>query len=90
MKNLSLDEEYKKCVKKLKKKHYNMELLKEPIRLLVGGNLPLPQKYRDHALVGNFKGTGELHVESNWLLMYKRTDTEIILIRTGSHDDLYK
>ncbi|MDR2583522.1 MAG: type II toxin-antitoxin system YafQ family toxin [Fibromonadaceae bacterium] len=89
MKNLSIDPEYEKCIKRLKKKHYNIELLKEPIRLLVG-NIPLPQKYHDHALSGNLKGNRELHIEPNWLLMYKSTDTEIILIRTGSHDDLYK
>jgi len=67
-----------------------MELLKEPIRLLVGGNFPLPQKYHDHALSGNLKGNRELHIEPNWLLMYKSTNAEITLIRTGTHDDLYK
>jgi len=47
-------------------------------------------KKKHYALSGNFQGKRELHIESNWLLMYKSTDTEIILIRTGSHDDLYK
>jgi mRNA interferase YafQ len=48
------------------------------------------KKYKDHALVGNLQGNRECHIEDNWLLMYKSTDKEIILIKTGSHDDFYK
>jgi|TergutMp193P3_1026864.scaffolds.fasta_scaffold101547_4 mRNA interferase YafQ len=89
MKELLIDQNYEKCIKKLKKKHYNMELLKEAVNLLLAGT-PLPKKYHDHALVGNLQGNRECHIEDNWLLMYKSSDTEIILIKTGSHDDFYK
>jgi mRNA interferase YafQ len=89
MKELFVDSGYEKCIKKLKKKHYNLELLKEPVKLLLEGN-PLPKKYKDHALSGNLQGNRECHIEDNWLLMYKSSDKEIILIKTGSHDDFYK
>lgn len=54
---------------------------------------PLPEIYRDHALVNsrNYKGMRECHIESNWLLVYKITPKTLILslIRTGSHSDLF-
>jgi mRNA interferase YafQ len=89
MKDLLIEQGYEKWIKRLKKKHYNMELLKEVVKLLLEG-IQLPTKYHDHALSGNLQGNRECHIEANWLLMYKSTDTEIILIKTGSHDDFYK
>ncbi len=32
----------------------------------------------------------ECHIESDWLLIYKRTKDELILIRTGSHSELFR
>lgn len=54
---------------------------------------PLPEKYRDHALVNsrNYKGMRECHIEPDWLLVYKiyRETLILSLIRTGSHSDLF-
>ena len=44
--------------------------------------------YRDHVLVGQYKGTRECHLEPDWLLIYELAESEIVLIRTGSHSDL--
>jgi len=30
------------------------------------------------------------HIEPDWLLIYQSTETEIILIRTGSHSELFR
>lgn len=51
---------------------------------------PLEAKYEDHPLVGNWKGRRELHIESDWLLIYKIEDDVLILERTGSHSELFK
>ena len=51
---------------------------------------PLDPKYRNHRLVGNFKGRWECHIEPDWLLVYFKTDEEIIFERTGTHSDLFK
>ena len=40
---------------------------------------PLPAKNREHKLQGNFKSFWECHIEPDWLLIYKKTDTELIL-----------
>jgi mRNA interferase YafQ len=49
----------------------------------------IPLKHRDHALVGNYEGTRECHIESDWLLIYVVLDDAIRLERTGSHADLF-
>jgi mRNA interferase YafQ len=52
----------------------------------------LPDKYRDHALVGNYSGHRSCHLAPDWLLIYK-VETDILtlsLTRTGTHSTLYK
>lgn len=48
------------------------------------------ESHINHALVGNFKGRWECHIASDWLLIYQRTENELVLERTGSHSDLFK
>ncbi len=50
---------------------------------------PLPAKYCNHKLKGQFKEHWECHIEPDWLLVYRKTDTEIILVETGTHSDLF-
>ena len=71
-----------KCGKKF-------EIFKELIEKLVVGD-PLEAKYRDHVLVGQYRGTRECHIEPDWLLIYEATESELVLIRTGTHSDLFK
>ncbi len=49
----------------------------------------LSYQLRDHPLKGNWRGYRELHMEPDWLLIYKKTDKEIIAVRTGTHSDLF-
>jgi mRNA interferase YafQ len=51
---------------------------------------PLDAKYRNHRLVGNFKDRWECHIEPDWLLIYLKTNEEIIFERTGTHSDLFR
>lgn len=65
-------------VKRLKKKHYDMSRLEEPLRALGESDTDvLKTKYSDHALTGDWKGFRELHVESDLLLVYRRDGDEI-------------
>ena len=50
----------------------------------------LESKNKDHKLLGNYKGRRECHIESDWLLICKLIDAEIIFERTGSHSDLFE
>ena len=60
------------------------------IDLLAHGQ-PLPAKYKDHALTGNYKGCRECHIQPDWLLIYEVEQEALFLylIRTGTHSDLF-
>mgnify|MGYP003309293585 CR=1 FL=1 len=66
--------------------------LKNVLLLLTDGKV-IPEKYHDHPLQNsrNFKNCRELHIEPDWLLVYKYSNDNVILylIRTGTHSDLF-
>ncbi len=81
--------QFERDVKRLHRRGKDFEKLRIVIRALVGGE-PLGAAYREHRLVGAFKGRRECHVEPDWLLIYKVTRGSIIFERTGSHADLFR
>lgn len=48
----------------------------------LSNEIPLDPKYRNHKLKGPFKGRWKCHIEPDWLLVYCKTETEIIFERT--------
>lgn len=84
---------FEKNYKNLKKKHYNMYKLKEVTDLIVTQQKEeLVRVYKDHQLQGNLKEFRELHIESDWLLVYKVKDNNLtlLLIATGKHDEVFR
>lgn len=63
--------------------------LQEVAALILSGEA-LPEKLHDHKLIGNFNGCRECHIESDWLLIYRILEDEIVFERTGTHSDLFK
>jgi mRNA interferase YafQ len=51
--------------------------------------IPLDPKNRDHTLFGDYKDHQECHIEPDWLLIYLKSEIKIILVRTGTHSDLF-
>ena len=49
----------------------------------------LPAEARDHNLTGDYKDTREFHISGDLILIYFATDTELVLIRIGSHSQLF-
>ena len=88
MKALRQTARFEKQAKALRKKKYDLDELKKVLLYLLDDN-PLPGRYRDHALSGNWKGFRECHIKADWLLIYEVTDSEIIFVATGTHDDLF-
>ena len=80
---------FEKDVRQAKKRGNNMRKLKSIILQLLEEK-PLPVKSRNHKLKGEFEGYWECHIEPDWLLIYKKTSEAIILVRTGSHSDLFR
>lgn len=81
---------FKKDIKLAKKQNKNLDKLFYVIQCLANGEI-LDAKYKDHDLIGNFKGTRECHVEPDWLLIYKiRNDILVLMLyRLGTHSDLF-
>jgi len=83
---------FKRNRRLLSKRGYDISLLDQTVKLLASGD-PLPPKYRDHALKGNYKDYRECHVDGmgDWLLIYKKFNDTLLLIltETGTHSDLF-
>jgi mRNA interferase YafQ len=62
--------------------------LKAAVLKLAAGET-LPESFRDHALTGNFRNCRECHLAGDWLLIYQVDAENLILIRTGSHSELF-
>ena len=88
MLQLITEGKFEKDLAKAKKQGKNIKKFKEIVALLVHKK-PLPQKNRNHKLKGEFKDCWECHIEPDWLLIYKKTPTSIILSRMGSHSELF-
>jgi mRNA interferase YafQ len=80
--------EYKKDMQRIKKRNYDIELLKKIITMLAN-QIQMPQKYKDHYLKGRYDKHKECHIKPNWLLIYIIKDNLLSLTRTGSHADLF-
>ena len=65
-----------------------MRKLKAVIEKLLK-NQELEAKYKDHTLTGNWNGYRDCHIEPDWLLIYKISETNLFLVRSGSHSDLF-
>ncbi|MGP0069879.1 MAG: type II toxin-antitoxin system YafQ family toxin [Isosphaeraceae bacterium] len=79
--------EFKQDVERQKKRGKDMEKLRAVIESLCY-HRPLDARHRDHGLRGNWKGWRDCHVEPDWVLIDKRKSGDLILGRTGTHDDL--
>lgn len=88
MRSISYSGQFKRDVEKIKKRGKNMAKLKHVIELLID-NKPLPERLKDHPLKNNWKGYRDLHIEPDWLLIYKTDVTNIHFERTGTHADLF-
>ena len=82
---------FKRQYKKAKKQGKNIDLLLKLINMLANDE-PLPEKYRDHALAGDWKGYRECHVTPDWLLVYSKEEESgellLVLTRLANHNVL--
>jgi mRNA interferase YafQ len=89
MRTIHRTSQFKKDVKRMEKRGKKFCEFKDVIRGLAAKET-LEARYRDHVLVGQYKGTRECHIEPDWLLIYEMDGSELILVRTGTHTDLFR
>ncbi len=90
MLKLNVTSQFKRDIKLISKRGYNLALLESVIDILLKEET-LPPKYLDHALTGNYIGFRECHIKPDWLLIYAVDAGHLTLTasRTGTHSDLF-
>ena len=89
MRTIRRTSQFRKDVQSMAKRGKEFGEFKGVFRKRAAGKT-LKTEYRDHVLVGQFKGTRECHIEQDWLLIYELAESELILVRTGTHSDLFR
>jgi len=75
-------------IKLMRKRGADLMKLKAVTDLLREGT-PLPRKYKDHALTGEWKGYRDCHIDGDWIFIYRVANDKLIImaVRTGTHSD---
>lgn len=97
MYEVSFSPRFLRDVKACQKRHWDNDALKTAVSdLMASDEVKLGPRYRDHALAGAYTGYRSIHVDSapnppkdTWVLMYRVADSELMLVRTGTHDEVY-
>jgi len=79
---------FERDLRRVRKQGKDLDKLETIVNLLQE-QAPLPARRRPHLLRGNWAGHWDCHVEPDWLLLYRVTGKELILVRTGSHAELF-
>ena len=91
MRTFSRTTQFKKDVKLAGRRGKDLAKLKAVLDLLIVGD-ELPEKYEDHPLRGNFMGSRDCHIESDWVLIYTIAEngSHVRFERIGTHSDLFR
>lgn len=81
---------FKRDLKRIKKRGYDIKLLDSVVRMIASQE-KLAERYCDYALTGNYLGFRECHVKSDWLLIYRIDNDDVVLVlsRTGTYSDMF-
>lgn len=87
MKEIRYSTKSKKDLKKIRNNPLKIQKLYNVLYLLANG-IDLPENFRVHQLIGEYKGCLECHVEGDFLLIWIDRDF-IEIVRVGSHSELF-
>lgn len=91
MRDIEFISQFKKDYKKAQKNpsNNNLDSILNPVLELLMNDENLTAKFRAHKLIGEYKGYEECHLKPDLLLIYLRIDNKLILVRLGSHSELF-
>lgn len=83
--------QFKRDLKLAQKRRKNLESLRAIMKQIEDEQV-LEAKFRNHALTGNWSLHHELHIEPDWLLIYRliHKSNTVVFVRTGTHSDLFR
>jgi len=90
MYSIDYSNRFKKDVKRCAKRGLDIMALHTAISLLSQTGT-LPPEYKAHKLTGNYAGLWECHIKPDWLMVWNQNETamKLLLLKTGSHSDLF-
>jgi len=70
-------------------KHRDIESVLPFVLKMLIADQPLPEKFCDHPLSGEWKDHRDCHIKPDLVLIYRKPDAERLqLVRLGSHSEL--
>lgn len=88
MRSPSFTGQFKRDVKLAEKRGKDLSKLRTIMELLLTGS-SLPRGLGDHPLKGVWKASRDLHIEPDWVLIYRVEGDAVRFERTGTHSDLF-
>lgn len=91
MREINQTGQFKRDLKREAKGMHRALLAKEFTQIvkLLDSDALLQEKYRDHALTGDWKDHRDCHIKPDLVLIYSKPDEEQLqLVRLGSHSEL--
>lgn len=85
---LSQTSQFNKDLNQQVKRGKDPQKIVEVVKMLLDGS-DLPERYKDHPLRGRWINRRDCHIEADWILIYRITQEELRLERTGTHSDLF-
>lgn len=71
------------------KKSDNLESALVEALYLLANDKPLPDRYLDHELKGEWEDYRECHIKPDLLLVYQKLNNELVLYRLNSHSEIF-
>ena len=88
MRRLATTGRFERDLRRAKRRGKDLDKLWAIVERLLRGD-PLDRRHRLHTLSGEWATFRECHVEPDWLLIWRETEGELVLVRTGRHSDLF-
>lgn len=91
MRTISYGSRFKKDFKRESRGLYGRSLVADlkTVTDILGVDQPLPPRYTDHALTGQWLGDRDCHIKPDLVLIYRKPDERTLqLVRLGSHGEL--
>lgn len=87
--SLQQTKSFRKDLKKLRRREKDIGKLQSILRSLQQGVSLLPQQRKHELLMGKYKHALNVHIQGDWVLIYRLMDNCLTLLRTGTHADLF-
>lgn len=79
---------FERDLKRARRRGKDLDKLWSIVDTLLSGR-GLPSRSRPHRLSGQWSSFWECHIEPDWLLIWGHEQDAVVLVRTGTHTDLF-